>query len=158
MKCLDGTIDLDTATIKVMLIKTSGTYTLNASTQDENAVNTGLTAAEIVTSGYVGGFGGAGRKTVTVSMQANDSSSPNRVEIAFTPDPTTWTALGSPTTDTIGGVALIYVPAGATSDADLIPIAFWDLATEVTTNGGDISIDWATLAAGGNLQINCSLS
>lgn len=149
MKCLDGTIDLDAANqCKLMLIKT--TYTFDGTTQDENVISTSLTAAEITgVSGYVGGFNGAGRKAMTMTIQANDTVAPGRVEIAI-PDQS-WTALGAG--DTIGGVALVRE---VTADSDSIPIAFWDVANTIT-NGGNIDLDFATLGAGGNLQIACTI-
>src|SRR5690554_2690070 len=100
LKILDGTIDLDTDTVKVMLVKS--TYTFNP---DQDLIDDGsaddLASHEVDASGYTGGFGGAGRKTVTVTMQSNDTD--NRVDIAIAD--LTWTTLG--TGNTIGGAALV---------------------------------------------------
>src|SRR5688572_25162730 len=87
-----GTIDMDTSTLKVMLLKTSYTFD-----RDHTAVSS-LTEITGV-SGYTGGFAGAGRKTATVTTQSNNTD--NRAEYAIAD--LTWTALAAG--DTIGSAA-----------------------------------------------------
>jgi hypothetical protein len=144
LKLLDGTIDIDTSTLKVMLI--DSTYTLDPDQDNVDITGTSDLAAKEISgaSGYTGGYAGSGRKTATITLQQNDSS--NRVDIAIAD--LTWTSLG--TGATIGGAALIYETGGA--DTSAIPIAFWD-TTDTPTNGGNVTLDFAALASGGNLQI-----
>lgn len=138
-KILDGTIDLDTTALKIMLLKS--TYTYDA---DHDQVSD-LTEISGV-SGYTAGFAGAGRKSATVAISVDNVN--NKVIVAFTD--LTWTALG--TGDTIGGAALIRE---ITDDSASIPICFFDF-TDVPTNGGDFTLDFAAAGAnGGNLQFAC---
>lgn len=132
---LNGTIDIDTTALKVMLLKS--TYTFDP---DHQFVSS-LTEISGV-SGYTGGFNGAGRKSATVTADYKTAS--DRVDIAVAD--LTWTALG--TGDTIGGAALIRE---ITNDAASLAIAFFDF-TDLPTNGSDVTLDFATLAAGGNLE------
>lgn len=145
LKCLDGTINIDTATVKLMLIDNG--YSFNP---DEDTVNAALTAAELSCTNYTGAYGGGGRKTVAIALQTNDTS--NRVDIELNGGADlTWTSLGGAANDTIGGAALIYETGG--SDATAIPIAFFDFSPDVPTNGSDITLDITTLASGGNMRI-----
>lgn len=142
--CLDGTIDIDTSVLKLMLIDSG--YTFNP---DEDVVSTALTAAELSCTNYTGGFGDAARKTVTVTLQSNDTD--NRVDIAIG-TPVTWTALGGAANDTIGGAALIFETGGA--DTASVPIAFFDINPDVPTNGSDVSLTFNALGSGGNIRIS----
>lgn len=148
MKVLDGTIDLDTTTLKMMIHTTATTYTYDA---DHTAVAAGgandLDDAEANVTNYTRGWGGAGRKTATVTLQANNTN--NRVDIAI--GDLTWTSLGGASNQTINGATLIR--EGGASDTDSIPLANFDLANTIT-NGGDVTLDFATLGAGGNIQIS----
>lgn len=147
MNVHNGAIDLDTTTLKAMLIGTGYTFQPDDQKVDIAATSTDLLGNELTgVSGYTGGHGGAGRQTVTVTMQVNDTS--NRLEIAFAD--ITWTTLG--TGGTIGGVAI--VKPGTADDTTAIPIYYFDV-TDTPTNGGNITVDFATLAAGGNVQVNC---
>jgi hypothetical protein len=135
-KILDGTIDLDTAVLKIMLLKSTYTY------DPDHAAVSSLTEITGVAN-YTGGFGGAGRKTATVAISLDNTN--NKVIVTFTD--LTWTALG--TGDTIGGAALVRE---ITNDAGSIPVVFFDF-TDIPTNGGDVTLDFAAAGAnGGNLQ------
>ena len=79
-------------------------------------------------------------------MQASTAN--NRVEIAIAD--LTWTSLGGATNQTINGVTLIK--EGGANDTTSIPLANFDL-TNTITNGGNVTLDFATLGAGGNIQI-----
>lgn len=136
---LNGVYDLDTSTLKVMIIKS--TYTVDP---DETSV-TALAAAECDATGYTGGFGGAGRKTATVTSQQNTAS--NRWDWAIAD--LTWTALGGAANNTLGGCALVFPN---TNDAGSTPIAFFDFV-DFTTNGSDVTLDFTALGSGGNLRI-----
>lgn len=136
-KIANGTIDVDTSTLKVMLVKSTYTYDPDHDFLDDLSEISGV-------SGYTSGYGNAGRKTATVTLQTNNTS--NRLDIAIAD--LTWTALAAG--DTIGGAVLIFETGG--SDATGIPIAFFDL-TDTPTNGSDITLDFTALASGGNLRI-----
>ena len=140
LKIADGTIDLDTSVVKVMLVKAA--YTFDKS---HSQVST-ISAHEIVATNYTGGFNGAGRKTVSITMQKNDGA--GRLDIAI--GDVTYTALGGAVNDTPAAVVVIFETGGA--DSSSIPIAYLD-HDNTPTNGGNITLDMATLGAGGNLQI-----
>lgn len=144
-KCLDGTIALGTTSLKIMLV--SSTYSFDPDTDTlDDGTSGDPNSKELVATNYTGGYGGAGRKSTTVTLQTNDTS--NRVDIALSN--VTWTALGGATNDTIGGVILVYETGG--SDSTSIPIAFFDL-TDTPTNGSDITLSMTSLGSGGNLRI-----
>lgn len=129
-----GTLPLNVATYKVMLLNTVQTTTSNQSTQ---FVSTSLGAVEIGSGGavdnYTRGFGGSGRKTVSLSLTAVTT---NPVGVIISAN-ITWTALGGTTNDTIRGCALIKE---VTTDADSPCIAYWDISPAVTTNGSNFTI------------------
>lgn len=139
LNCLNGTIDLDTDVIKVMLVDEVYAYD-----PDHDFVND-ISANEISATNYTGGFGGGGRKTATVTMQASTAN--NRVEIAIAD--LTWTALGGALNDTVGAAVVIHE---ITNDAASIPIAYLDF-TDTPTNGGNFTLDFTALGSGGNMRI-----
>lgn len=140
LSCINGTIDLDTSTIKVMLVTSSYTYD-----PDHQAVNT-ISANEISATNYTGGYGGGGRKTASVTLQKSDAN--NRVEIAIAD--LTWTSLGGVSNATPSGAVVIYETGG--NDTSSTPIAFLDFS-DTPTNGGNFTLDFVALASGGNMQI-----
>lgn len=142
-ECLDGTIDLDTDTIKLMLVTASYTPNKDDLVVDAGGANDPVDH-EISVSGYTPGWGGAGRKTVTVTISANLTN--DRVDIAINDQ--TWTSLGSGAT--IAGAILIK--EGGANDTTSRLIAYFDV-TDTATNGGDITLDFADIGSGGNLQI-----
>lgn len=148
LKVLDGTIDLGTTTLKTMLHTTATTYTYDA---DHTAVNAGgandLADAEANVTNYVRGWGGAGRKTATITLQVNNTD--NRVDIAIGDQ--TWTSLGGASNQTLNGATLIQ--EGLSDDTTSIPLANFDL-TNASTNGGDVTLDFLALGAGGNIRIS----
>jgi hypothetical protein len=136
----NGTIDLDTNTLKVMLVKS--TYT--PANHNDLVVSTNLTANEIAATNYTGGFGGAGRKTATgVTVSQNNSLPGAKVVLSNI----TWTALGGATNDSIGAAVLIKE---GTADTDSLPIVFWDI-TDTNTNSGDFTLTMDPSA--GNIQL-----
>jgi hypothetical protein len=124
---MDGTIDLLTTTLKLMLVSNSETFTIN----DANLA--AISNNEVTGTGYSGGFGGTGRKTLG-SKQVNLDTSNNRAEFDSTVD-VTWSSV------TIGTVRAAILCYEITSDTDSLPIAFLDLG-DVVTNGGDLTIQW----------------
>lgn len=135
-------LDITSSVFKVGLFKTTAAWD-----PDETAMNTSLTAVEIVATNYTGGYGGSGRKTATITGQNNTTD--NRAD--FTCADLTYTALGGATNDTIGAVVLLYETGG--SDATAFPVVFWDV-TNLTCNGGDVVVDFPTLVAGGAMRIS----
>lgn len=125
-------VDVIADTIKVMLV-TSG-YTFNP---DDRFVSSAA-ASEISVTGYTGGFGGSGRKTLASrTLSADDTNN----WAAFDAADVTWTALGSGAT-----IAAAIVFKELTSDALSPMIAYFDIA-DTPTNGGDITIQWASSPA-----------
>lgn len=139
---LTGTIDLDTNTLKVMLV--NSTYTPN---KDNDVVDAGggsdAADAEIVATNYTAGWGGAGRKTATISVTEQDAN--DRAVVIFSD--ITWTALGGAANDTVVGAILIK--EGGANDTTSRLIAYWDL-TDTATNGGNFTLTMD--ATDGNLR------
>lgn len=126
---MNGTVDLDTNTIKVLLVGT----TFSGVEDDGPNVSNITTLGELTGTGYTSGHGNAGRKTLTSATVTADDTN-NRA--AFDAADVTWTGISA---GTIHG-ALIH-KEGTTNDTDAKVIAFIDLANTVT-NGGDITISW----------------
>jgi hypothetical protein len=96
-------------------------------------------ATEFNDVNYVPGFGGAGRRalaytTVPGGTQLAGAYTINAAELRgeFRFDDVTWNNLGG--AKPVRAALLFEIPAGAASDADLIPLVFFDTA-DVATNG-----------------------
>lgn len=142
--CVSGSINLDTDTLKIMLVDTGYTFDPDHDVVDNGANNaTDPSFNEIIATNYTVGFGGGGRKTAAIAAGAvNDAS--NRVDFDVTD--LTWTALGGASNDTIAGAILIKE---ITNDTLSRLIAYFDL-TDTATNGGDITLDFP--ASGGSIR------
>ena len=128
---LDRTIDLAADTIKLILVTSS--YTPDA----DHDFASDLTN-ELSGTGYTGGFGGAGRKTVGSKAFETDTTN-NRVEFSF--GAVTWTAINA------GSPKYAIIVKEITNDAASRLIAYLDLGT-VVTNGSDMILTpSATLGA-----------
>lgn len=124
---LGGTIDLLNDTIKVMLV--SATTNVNA---DLNFVTT-IAANELSGTGYTGGFGGSGRKTLASKTVTEDDTN----DLAyFDAADTTWTGIDA------GTAVMALLIKEVTNDADSIVIGWVDI-TDTATNTGDLTIVWA---------------
>lgn len=139
LNVLNGGIDLDTTTTKLGLAKS--TYSPDP---DESNLTT-FASSEATCTGYAGGFGGAGRKTASVTL--TEQTANNRV-VCIVGD-TTWTALGGATNNTLGFVVWLRE---VTSDALSIPLAFLAFSSALTTNGSDVLVDFDN--TNGNVQWN----
>lgn len=133
-RVLNGALNLSTATLKMMLVTSS--YTAN---RDDEFVSA-ASAAEISATNYTGGFGGAGRKTLTGQTVTKDNTN-DRAELDV--NDVTWTALGGASNATI---AAILVIKENTNDADSWLVAYYDTVTGTpslpfTTNGGDLTLN-----------------
>jgi hypothetical protein len=127
----DGSLDLLTDTIKVMLV--GSTYTEDA---DHDYVNPSAYLTEISGTGYAGGYGGSGRKTLASKTVTEDDAN-DRAE--FDAANLTWTSINA---GTPAGAILIRERA-ATGDTMSELIAFIDSGGfPIVTNGGDLSITW----------------
>lgn len=129
---MDGTIDLDTDTIKCLLVMSNALYDIDDDTLDDIT-----TLDEFDGANYTGGHGGAGRKTLTVTVAVDDTN--NRGEVTISGNATTWTALGAGTRDIAG--AIIFEEGAGESTS--VPVCFVDF-TDVTANGGDFTINWSS--------------
>jgi hypothetical protein len=124
----NGTVVWATDTIECVLVKSSYVF-------DKDHVNGTPAASEITgVSGYVGGFGGAGRKVLASKTITNDTTNDRTVFDAA--DPSAWT-LG--TGDTVGGA--VIQKKGAASDATAVPLFFLDF-TDVPTNGSTFTLSF----------------
>lgn len=131
-RILNGTLDLDTTTIKVMLVKE--TYVANP---DHAAVDDGSAndpqSHEISVSGYA-------RQTLASRVVAKDDPG----DFAYLDaDDAVFASLA--TGQTIGG-AIIEADTGV--DTTSIPIAFYDLP-DTPTNGSTVTVAWAAVGSGG---------
>ncbi len=120
----DGSIDLDTNTIRILLLKTTAA---GAYDPDLNTV------ADVLAVGSVAecDFTNYARKTMTVTVSVDDTN--NRANIDATD--VTWSSAGGASNNT-PVAALIY--KFVTNDAGSTPIAYYDTNFGSTsTNGGD---------------------
>ncbi len=129
LSCLNGTIDVDTTVTKMGLAKS--TY---APDPDESSLTT-FAASEADCTGYTGAFGGAGRKSATVTL--TEQTANNRVVTIFTD--LTWTALGGATNNTLGYAVWLRE---VTNDGASIPLAYLNFSSNLTTNGSDVLVDF----------------
>lgn len=133
---MDGTLDFDTHTVKVMLVDSG--YTFNA---DDDYVSSGAGTPggeELTGTGYTAGFGGAGRKTIGSPTVTADDTNDRAV---FDGADISWTAINAGTAK-----AMILIRE-ITNDAASILIAYIDTVASgatfpITTNGGDVNITW----------------
>lgn len=123
----DGTIDLDTHDIRVLLVKVAASTTTDTE-EDVATISAFTTLGELVATNYV-------RKALA-NEAVNEDTVNNRAE--FDADDVTWTALGGAANDTIGA-ALIF--KFVTDDTLSTPIAYIEL-TDTPTNGGDVTLQW----------------
>ena len=136
---LDGTIDYLVDTIKVLLVSTATAYTYNP---DDDVVDAGgandVVDAESNVTNYTRGWGGSGRKTLaSKTITVNDAN--NRVEVDAAD--VTWTALGGGTNQTLE--AAVVIKEGGANDTTSRLLAYLD-PSNVTTNGGDITLQFAS--------------
>lgn len=124
-------LDLLDDTVKVMLVGSG--YTPD---KDHHFVDsiTGGTSKELSGTGYTGGFGGSGRKTLASKAVTRDDTN----DVAyFDAADLTWSAIDA------GTVAYLAVVKEVTSDADSPILCIVDVEPNVVTNGGDYTVTWA---------------
>lgn len=133
--------ELSSATLKIMLLRS--TYTYNP----DHKFIADLTPAsnECNVSGYVGGFGGAGRRTLASKTITEDTTN-NRATFDAA-DPSTWTALGAGNT-----LRFAAIVEEVSTDANSRVVAVLDFGSDFLTNGGDFSVSFNAAGIG---YINC---
>jgi len=127
----NGGVNLSSDTLKAVLV-TSG-YTPNA---DHNFLDsiTASTSKELSGTGYTAGFGGSGRKTLASVTVTQDDTNDLAV---FDAADLTWTAINA------GTVAYVAIVKEITDDAHSPILAVLSLSPAVTTNGGDLTIQFS---------------
>ena len=118
---MDGSIDLDTDTIKVALVTSSYTPNIDTHANFSDVTN------EVSGTGY--SAGGATLASVTVTADTTDD------EGVFDAADTTWTTA----TVTARG-AVIYKSTGTSSTSKLI--CYVDFGSDKTSTAGDFTIQW----------------
>ena len=126
-------VNLDTADLRVLLVKSTYTFDNN-----HNFVSDVIAGSlEISVSGYA-------RQTLANTTVTEDDTN----DFAYLDaDDVVFTALVAG--ETIGGAVLYLYNA---ADASAAVIAFYDLV-DTATNGGNVTIQWATPANGGVLKL-----
>jgi hypothetical protein len=142
---LDRTIDfVGDSTIKLMLLSNATSYTYDP---DHLVADTGgandPVDAETNVSGYVRGWGGAGRKALASKTMTVDNTN-NWVKIDAA-DPSAWTLASGQTV-----VAAIILKEGAANDTTSRLIFYVDF-TDTATNGGTFTV---TFNADGIATVN----
>lgn len=112
-------------TLKIMLVNAAPA---NAATAADYNFVADVVAHEIAATGYV-------RKTLsTIAINEDDTDD----WAAFdADDPSTWTALGGASNDTIVGA---WIFRSVSTDADHVLWVYLGLGSSLTTNGGDVTI------------------
>lgn len=119
-KIMDGSIDLDTDTIKVALV--TSTYTPNQDTHEDYADITN----EVVGTGYT-----AGGETLTVTISTDDTDN----EGVFDATDVTWTS----STITARG-AVIYKDTGTPGTSWFV--CYIDFGADKTSTAGTFTLAW----------------
>lgn len=110
-------IDVDTDTIKVAAVDLTADYTYSSTHQFKSSVTS-----------Y------AGTTDATLSTVTGTNGTMDAADLA-----PAWASLAQSTTKTIGAL-VVYKDTGTASTSPLI--AYIELASPVTPNGGDINITW----------------
>lgn len=132
---LDGTLDLTSDTIRIMLVTSAYVADVDDVFVDDGGANDAIDE-ELTGTGYVAGHGNAGR--LTLANKAFDTDDANdRGEFDNTAD-ATWTGIDA---GTAAGVIVHRV--GASDDTDALLIAYINTGGfPAVTNGGDLTIQW----------------
>ena len=140
----NGSLNLLTDNVALMLV--ANTYEASAAIAvltDANTVHE--IASHEITTATVSGYARVALTSKTVS-ETDDSSTSNGFAF-FNAANVTFSSLG--TGNTVGGCILFRQ---GTNNSDSPLIAFYDVV-DTPTNGGDITIQWASAANGGVLKL-----
>lgn len=120
-KIMDGSIDLDTDTIKVMLV--TSTYVANQDTHDfkDDITN------EVSGTGYTAGGAALAGKAVTADNTDNEG--------VFDANDVTW-----PSSTITARAAVLYKDTGVAATSPII--AYIDFLADKTSSNGDFTIAW----------------
>lgn len=132
----NGGLQIGTHTFKLGLLRQFPTSGL----QDSDFVGTLLGAdggLECNATNYTGGFGGGGRKTLTLTETAEDANDRSVTTVSVD---TTWIALGGAANNTIVGA---FLCREITNDAASPIVAVFDF-TDTPTNGSDFTVQFQT--------------
>ena len=131
---MDGTIDLLTDTLKIMLVTASYVANANNDFVDEGGANDPIDH-ELDGTGYQKGFAGTGRVTLSNKSIVEDDAN-NRAEFDDSSDIVL-------TSITAGTAAAAILYKHNTSDTDSVLIAYIDTGGfPIVTNGGNLTIQW----------------
>ena len=135
LQLLLNTLNMDTDVLRILLFTLSpGSLTsAQKNLADVAAVLADGAFTEAADASYTG-QGASGRLTLTVSAPTKDDAA-DQAEFDAT-DPT-WTALDN---DLLTGAMIFKF---VTSDALSTPIAFYDFATDLQTNGGNVTVEFS---------------
>ena len=120
---MNGALDLDTDTIKVMLVTSSYTPDQDAHTKRSDVTN------EVVGTGYSAGGAALANKAVTADNTDNEG--------VFDADDLTW----SSSTITARG-AVLYKSRGGASSADEL-LCYIDFGSDKSSSAGNFTLQWA---------------
>lgn len=123
-KLIDGTIDLNSNDMRMILVMTNTTADTNT---DADFVGD-LTLDEMDGANYV-------RKALATEAVNTDLTN-DRAE--FDAEDVTWTALGNGTRQVQGYLIIKHV----TNDADSIPVLYRDFAATINPGGNDLQVAW----------------
>lgn len=135
---MDGTIDLAADTLKVMLVTSAYTFDRDHELVDAGGAND-LVDAELSGTGYAGGWGGSGRKTLGSKSITTDHSNNRAVLDAAD---SIWTGINAGTP-----VAAVIIKEGGSDDTTSRPILYMGF-TGVATSGGDLTVSWNSTGIG----------
>ncbi|MFG0251207.1 MAG: hypothetical protein ACF8OB_20165 [Phycisphaeraceae bacterium JB051] len=130
---LDGSIDLDTDTLKVILCNSTYTPANTDDFVDEGGASDPIDA-EINVTGYTPGYGNSGRKTASVTV--TEDAANNRMVVSLAD--ITWTSVASGVTITHA----ILIKEGTSDDTDSQLIVAWPV-TDGATSGSDVVLSGA---------------
>jgi len=125
-KIMDGSIDLDTDTIKVVLVTSSYTPNIDTHTQYSHITN------QVTGTGYTAGGATLANKSVAVDT-TNDRAK-------FDADDTTWT---SASITARGAIIYKYIDDGGSPDDTSPLICYKDFGADITSTNGDFTIQWS---------------
>lgn len=120
--------DWDTATHKAMLLRP--TYVPDVAHGTVNLIS----SYEVSGTGYAGGYGGSGRKTVTSPTVTTDSAG----RVVFDAADLTWSSLDA---GVVGFVAIVRETGGADTSSVVVAILTYPVTDPA---GSDLVVTWAS--------------
>jgi len=134
----DGTIDWDTNEYIKCLLVDATTTASGSYDPDVTSVSAAVTGAGAsVLTGANADASGTVIAASARSVSADNTN--NRAVLYINPSATTWTSADFGSV----GAVLIYWASGAMSQSQGIPISYHDGGFPVTTNGGDLTVNFA---------------